>query len=207
MEIFTLKIRKGQAGRAFPFDRVYLVKYEDRGQIEKLFRHALVMPIEGVLRELLLTQIPDELVDHTVNRNDDALEPVEYSGGLEAWTEFIDRGWILVVPILTKWINQAMPKYLTNLKWYDGKRGVERAESGKTPFPNMTYLQTPERKIRPVCVVCPRFIEHQNGDCHLGQRVCYEALPLGLQNYFESGLKSPPPTENVKEPQVPDVDV
>jgi hypothetical protein len=198
MEIFTLKIKKGRAGKTFPFDRVYLVKYSDRELIEKLFRHALVMPIEGVLRELILENRPEEYIDHTIHRDDEALETQEYRG---EWTEFVDRGMIMVVPILTKWMNAAMPKYLMNLQWYEGRKAADHLNAG-TPLPAMTYLQTPGKKIRPVCVACPRFIEHQNGDCHLGQRVCYESLPLGLNNYFETGLGAPPPSRNVKESDV-----
>jgi hypothetical protein len=50
--------------------------------------------------------------------------------------------------------------------------------------------------------MCARYINHQNGECHPGQEICYENLSLGMFNYFKDGLDKPDPTPNIQEPEI-----
>lgn len=204
MHIYCLRVNKTVAGRAFPFDRVYLVKYDDRAVIDQLFRYALVMPVENKLAAQLKALNTDVTTDRPFHRDDDA----RLTAG--DWFDDIEKGdWVLVVPLLPKWMHKNMPQYLTAERWFEAARN--RAKRGRrtatpttvreSPFSARAYLQTPHRKIRPICVVCPRVILHQNGECQLGERVCFESLPLGLTNHFEEALSLPEPSPNELEPE------
>ena len=99
-----------------------------------------------------------------------------------------------------------MTQYLTAERWFDTRNSRRRgrvitSRSKPSPFSNRAYLQTPHRKIRPICVVCPRVILHQNGECQLGEKVCFESLPLGLTNHFEEALSMPDASPNELEPE------
>ena len=193
MEVFGLRIKRTQAGKSFPFDRIYIVRHKDKDVIEKLFRYALVMPLDGDLKERLLTLLKEEK---------DALEfddqPHDRSTGGRAPNPaslFSHGDWVVAVPILPKWAKKNVPRYLVAQGWYAESR---RKKANDEPFPKHTFLLTPEKKIRPVCVACPRFILHQNGDCKLGDRVCLDTLPMGLINHFDEAPFTPPEVNQVE---------
>lgn len=206
--IYCLRVNKTVAGRSFPFDRVYLTRYEDREVLDQLFRYALVLPLEEKIKEQLLGLKIDRTKVHGFERDDDAVLQTA------TWEREISEGeWVLAVPVLPKWLSKSVPRYLTAEAWFDAKAGAAASKNARrrrrsrvgtnnpSPFTNRAYLQTPQKKIRPICVVCPRMILHQNGECELGEAICYESLPLSLANHFEEGLSVPEATPNELEPE------
>ena len=196
MNVYTLKINKKYVGKEVPFDRVYLAEYDDVGAYDELFRYALVMPMTAELAKTLRDYArPDEFYNRTFERDDDdnAAQGVSES----EWSDFLSKEWVVAIPILSKYAKDALavPRYLTTPGWQAAKKGRVKP----SPFSEYTYLQTPERKIRPVCALCPRYILQQEGQCSLGQRVCYETLPLGFNDYYTEGLNAPEAPENEKE--------
>lgn len=206
MEVFCLRVGKDTAGKKFPFDRVYIVNYEDRAVIEQLFRYALVLPVEGVLREQLEAVKPDSYTNRTFDRNDAESAPAKID--TTDWVNlFKDGEWVMVVPLLPKWMKRNVPQYLVAESWYD-RHMVRVKGKGKTavavrpsPFTGRSYLQTPHKKIRPICVVCPRMILHQNGECQIGEKICFESLPLGMVNHFDETMALPEQQPNMREPE------
>lgn len=217
MDVYSLRVRRDQVGAAFPFDRIYLVHYQDRGYVEKLFRHALVMPLEGELLAALKTQKLDVTVDRPFERDDEESTPNEQpkKNTLE---KLLEKGdWILVVPILNRWMKEAAerikknaeqpqkekghaaPRYVMSPKWFGGRRGRHRIDQKLNIIPTHAYLQLDGKKVRPICVMCPRNILHQNGECHVGQAECVTHLSLGLKNHFKEGLEAPNAAPNMKE--------
>jgi hypothetical protein len=201
MEVFCLRVAYREAGRTFPFDRVYLVNYDNRDVIERMFRYALVLPVEGELRTMLEAVSLDQYVNRTFHRDDAENASTKLPAG--AWVDMIKSGeWILVVPLLPKWMHKNMPRYLTAENWYAATKakGQRYKRVQRTsPFTNRSYLQTPHKKIRPICVVCPRMVLHQNGECQIGEAICFESLPLGMVNHFEEAAALPEPMPNVLE--------
>lgn len=202
MDVFSLRVNRTHAGRLFPFDRVYLVRHEKREVIEQLFRYAIVMPVDTALLDILLQLTPDEFVyRHQTRQEDEGKKKSLGDKAAASWGAQMRSGeWVMAVPILTKWAQkhmQNLPRYLTAKNYYAGAKG--KAREAVSPYSNLTYLQLPGKKVRPVCVICPRFINHQNGECQPGQKVCYESLGLGLQSHFAEGLQAPEPAENVLE--------
>lgn len=206
MESFCLRVGKDTAGRKFPFDRVYLVHYDDRWVIEHKFRFSMVLPVEGVLLAQLEAVRPSKYTNRTFDRNDHEGLPTKLDAS--DWTSLIRDGeWLLVVPLLSKWMAKSVPRYLVAESWYDqhtvyvSGKGKQRSAKRESPYTNRSYLQTPGRKIRPICVVCPRMILHQNGECQIGEKVCFESLPLGMVNHFEESQALPDALPNAREPE------
>ena len=206
MEVFCLRVGKDMAGKKFPFDRVYIVNYENRAVIEQLFRYALVLPVEGALRTQLESVKPDTYTNRTFNRDDkeSTSEKIDASDWVEL---FKDGEWVMAVPLLPKWMKKNIPQYLIAETWYSqhtvrvAGKGKQKSARRESPFTNRSYLQTPHKKIRPICVVCPRMVLHQNGECQIGDKVCFESLPLGMVNHFEESLSIPESQPNVQEPE------
>lgn len=202
MDLYCLRVKRETAGKTFPFDRVYMARNGEHGVFKKMFRYALILPVENTLTNLLIDYVTIEAGEaHPFNRDDSAPAPTA-----EEWQELITSDqWVLAVPILAKYVASNMPRYLTAAGKYrdpTGKvkrrrrRGAPVMTEVKEPFPTLTYLQTPEKNIRPVCIACPNFINHQNGHCRLGEDICYTSLALGVHNHFKEGMDAPAPSRN-----------
>lgn len=208
MDVYCLRVRKESAGKVFPFDRVYLAENGKHLVFKQMFRYALVMPVEAELKGMLKEYVKIDKGDaHPFHRDDTALPPTH-----ENWSELLDAtDWVMAVPVLPKYMKGNMPRYLTAagryrvaleenggkpVRPYRQKKGV-RVPAIEDPFPSLTYLQTPEQNIRPVCIACPRFILHEQGHCRLGEPICYTSLALGVKNHFEEGLSAPAAPENI----------
>ena len=196
-EIYCLRVKRDTAGKTFPFDRVYLARNGEHSVFKKLFRYALVLPVENSLVNLLVDYVTVEGSEiHNFDRDDNA-------GGITAdeWKALVTGGeWVMAVPILAKYIKENMPRYLTAAGKYRDPTGKPKRRRGRPtiaevaePFPSLTYLQTPDQNIRPVCIACPNYINHQNGHCRLGEDVCYTNLGMGVKNHFQEGLDTPVP--------------
>lgn len=204
MELYSLRVARSQAGESIPFDRVYAVKHRDRAHIERLFPAALVMPVDSVLKGMLAQIELREVRTRPFARG--AAE--ERSPEIGELVKLLDSGdWILVVPLLPKWVPDIVdpegpghegPRYLTSKRWFK-ERHPKRLEVGAA-FPHeLAYLQIRGRKVRPICVACPRLMEHQMGLCKFGEPDCYDHLSLGMANHFREGLNAPEAPGNVKE--------
>ena len=201
MWIHNLRVKRQDVGTSFPFDRVYLLRHEDRAAIERLFRVALVLPVDGEMKKALNDLSIDEVVVRGHERNDNESAPRRVRE--RPMEHLLEHDSVLVVPMLARWSrewnNQSgggergrgreAPRYFTSPKWIVGKRGRERA--GRRLLSNLAYLQLPGRKVRPVCTVCPRFIGHHTGECQPGNEPdCYRLLALGTKSYWNEGLRA-----------------
>jgi hypothetical protein len=209
-EVQTLRVRRTRGKKVFPFDRVYLVRYEDRDYAKQLFRYALVLPVIGSLAYLLKQAVPDTVVFRPHDRNDQASVPTKIDP-LE-WDTFVDEGkWVMIVPLLTKYFVkeiEAHPRYLAAQEWVrlrDTEAGHSKADPQypRDGIPSLSYLQTPDKNIRPICAACPRFIHHQAGECEIGQEICFNNLPMGTLDYFKQGLETPEASRNIYEEEIP----
>lgn len=207
--IYNLRVRRNVVGSGFPFDRVYLCRHGEHECFKQLFRYALILPVDDTLKTMLIRNaVPEEYTNLPFARDDNQGTRELTSA---EWAELLNNGnWVMAVPILTRFIRKAIPRYLTAAEWYrdrykrTGRRKRKKLPSKPSPFPGMTYLQTPEKDIRPICVMCSRFILHQNGECSPGQKVCFEDgnLTVGVTDYFQEGLDAQQPSSNINEPEV-----
>jgi len=202
MDLYCLRVRRETAGKMFPFDRVYIARNGEHTVFKEMFRYALILPVEEGLKNLLLDYVKiDSGEAFPFERDDEVPAPVDAE-----WKALLDEGeWVMCVPILAKFVASNMPSYITAAGKYRDPTGAvrrRRRTAGANPvmadpFPTLTYLQTPDQNIRPVCVACPNFINHQNGHCRLGEEICYSSLSLGLGNHFQKGLELPAAPTNV----------
>jgi hypothetical protein len=195
-ELYCLRVKRETAGKTFPFDRVYIARNGEHHIFKKLFRYALVLPVETGLTNLLVDHVEIEAGNaHPFDRDDAEKPPTA-----DEWKTLITtEEWVMAVPILAKYLASNMPRYITAAGKYRDPTGKPKKRRRRSPamvevsepFPNLTYLQTPEQNIRPVCVACPNFINHQNGHCRLGEDICYTSLAMGVHNHFDEGMKAP----------------
>jgi hypothetical protein len=201
MDLYCLRVKREVAGKTFPFDRVYMARNGEHTIFKKMFRYALILPVENSLVNLLIDHVTIESASaHPFNRDDEQKAPTATE-----WQDLVtSEDWVMAVPILSKYVSSNLPRYITAAGKYRHPTGGKKGRRGRRrggmvevtePFPNLTYLQTPTENIRPVCVACPNFINHQNGHCRLGEDICYTNLSLGLTNHFKEGLDVPPPSE------------
>jgi len=204
MDLYCLRVKRESAGKTFPFDRIYMARNGEHTVFKKMFRYALVLPVENSLTNLLIDHVTIESgAAHPFDRDDEQGAPTAAE-----WQELItSEDWVLAVPILSKYVASNMPRYITAAGKYrfpsagngTGRRISRRRREAmaevREPFPTLTYLQTPTENIRPVCIACPNFINHQNGHCRLGEDICYTNLALGVHNHFKEGMDAPAPAD------------
>lgn len=202
MHVYNLRVKRQYAGKKFPFDRVYLAKNGEHKVFQKLFRYALILPVESELKQLLSTDMVLQISNAIPFDRDDKAKGVTQ----DEWVALLEDGhWVMCVPILPKFVAGNLPRYLTAAGAYrlpkNSLARKKKVAGGALPeiFSSLTYLQTPEKNIRPVCVACPRFILHQNGECSLGESICYESLALGVQNHFQEAMSVPEAPPNFLE--------
>lgn len=195
MQIACIKYGITAAGRDVPFDRVYIAQHADRKVLRGLFPYALVMPITEDIRKAMLEATPQRVL-HFGNR--DRVGVVKSMTQPEYESILTSNEWVLVVPILTKFVKQNMPRYLLNARWANA-RTSKHDYRHKDILPALAFLQTPEQIIRPVCAACPRFFEHQAGKCRVGSYVCFESLALGGVDSVGMDNGAAPAPEDVRE--------
>jgi hypothetical protein len=175
MPAISVYLSKRRAGKIIPFSRFYLVDYEDRHLIERLFPFSIVMPLNEAYLDRIAKCVPAHIVTHTREEtlNDDPMDMMDAFERRERWKKLLDyehREWVFVFPILPDGKKNFAPRSL-GAQWGEGERDT-------VTFTDMAYLQMPGRKVRPPCLACPRYILQQAGQCKLGDPICYETLAL-----------------------------
>lgn len=211
MTVHRVKISRNLAGKKFPFDYLYLVKLEDKAHIASMFQYSIVMPVleemEYFLKNIRLETATK--ISHVRGVETTAMSQRKNSS-LGTLIDFSQK-WLAVIPLLPKIRSAKAGQtrnanYITAAGWlrYNtvtvpkvkgskaskmsaGKRllqafdGQAVTDPENPAFNAQAYLQTPEKAIRPPCKMCPRVILHRAGSCNLGDAICYQELPLGIQ--------------------------
>ena len=202
MEVYSLRVARsrGKDTLSFPWDRVYLARYGSHQVFKRLFRYAFILPVGPALRHLLGEIAVDQYIERNATRTEN--EGVAVTPPKADWQKLLKGDqWVMAVPILTRYVESEMPKYIVAS---DNVRDAREhfKSKGLEVFPTASYLQTPDKDIRPICIACPLQIQHQAGGCNLGDPECYTTLSLGRSDYFKEGLTAPEPSENVKEAEM-----
>lgn len=205
--IIDIHIQRNAAGVQIPFDKVYLIRSDDKDLVPKIFGYGLVLPLTDEIKAALYTLRPASMTRKHFRRNDEhKAMPVKIDDKLvtnlgisktdieDWWQKFgdeIDLGKrLVVIPILTSTARRKIrPRYMANQKWFGllNQQTIKRRKRLPVygtdivqPISDYAYLATPLKapndKIRPLCSICPRMMQHIQGDCVPGQLVCYTAL-------------------------------
>jgi hypothetical protein len=191
--ILDIHIHRKAAGNTIPFDKLYLVRKEDRELIPKIFGYALVLPFNDELRTALANLKPSFITKKHFRRNDDDKDVSIFGSKREsahtvhAWwdtffTEHDVANRVVVIPVLTSTVRKHIkPRYLVAKKWEETqKKKNKRLPQAPVLLSEYAYLATPlaapDDKIRPICNICPRHLLHVQGECMPGQKVCYSSL-------------------------------
>lgn len=209
MFIHKLRVSRAIAGKKLPFDLLYLVNFKDREHIENLFSYSIVMPLKSETLEMFEGLAIHKHVHQPHERGEtQELFIHKEAPSLKTLLDFENERWLCVIPLLprTKKNGEGMrhPAYLTARKWKladntlsvmgaSARKRLSKVLAAKMPtetpyarspnnaFNDQAYLQTPEKALRPPCLMCPRYILHTQGDCQLGDLECFGNLPLGIQ--------------------------
>lgn len=214
-EILKVKIDRHTAGNRIPYDVVYLFPRNQRSLIARLFDYALVMPFEDSFKEVIF-KLPLSKVSHLKQyRDDDAVGLAVQKTPNNPWDELrtkyaLDDRLVVVPLLMSKGLNKYKPRYITSKQWFIrllNKPRRERHAQSKTALftqsmlatdvakvpsavSDLAYLLTPfpepENIIRPICSICPRNLQHLQGQCIPGMQVCYETLNLNLKANSET---------------------
>jgi len=203
--IVKLKIHRNEAGVTIPYDTLYLFSRKHRELIPKIWQYALVLPLEEEFLKVIYRLTPTQTSHFKFNRDDEAEKvPVlkdlpstrnsEYVVMKTAWWDDLFekhslKERVVVVPILTtKRQDKLFPKYLASSKWFERRapqRNRYRSAEVVIPAPainDLAYLATPlpepNNVIRPICSICPRNMQHLQGECIPGMPICYQSLDL-----------------------------
>lgn len=130
---------------------------------------------------------------HKVPRKEHDAAKEEFWNALFEDHDLEDR--VVVIPVLTsKLKNKLRPRYLGSERWFEkqlvqiqhrGRRGRDnrRGENLDPALSDLAYLATPypapNDKIRPICSICPRNLQHLQGECIPGMPICYKSLDFG----------------------------
>ncbi len=125
---------------------------------------------------------------------------------------------LVVVPVLmSKQREQYKPRYLTSKQWFirtisrynnrDRKKGqtkeslfnkamsateVAKFEPAVSDLAYMvTPFEAPDNVVRPICSICPRNLQHLQGQCIPGMQVCYETLNFNLKAPEKVSVEDP----------------
>lgn len=184
MPAISVYLSKRRAGKIVPFTRFYLVSFDERHLIERMFEYAIVMPMNDAYIDRVRKCTPVKLSRHHIEATleDDPADIMAPEERRERWRrllgEDIGNEWVFVFPILPRGDKNFAPRDL-GADWTTGR--VRRGEPARdTPaFTELAYLQLPgKKKLRPPCMVCPRYLQQQAGECQLGQSICYDTLSL-----------------------------
>jgi len=193
--IIDIHIQRNVAGAQIPFDKLYLMKPDQKELLPKIFGYAIVMPLSEDIKEVIYKLNPSALTKAHFRRNDDDKAvplALDKQRVLSWWKDFneeydIDNR-LVVIPVLTSLARRKIrPRYLANKKWFAANVQRQRTKQKNLPqsqtvnaLSDYAYLATPldapQDKIRPLCSICPRMLRHIQGDCLPGQPVCYDAL-------------------------------
>lgn len=181
MPAISVYLSKRRAGKIVPFTRFYLVNFDERHLIERMFKYSIVMPMNEAYLDRVTKCTPVKLSRHHIEATlvDDPADIMSAEERKARWTKLLglDAGneWVFVFPLLPRGDQNFAPRDLgadwsvTSRK--EGKRDTQ-------PFTELAYLQLPDRKVRPPCLICPRYLQQQAGECSLGQQICYTTLSL-----------------------------
>jgi hypothetical protein len=199
--IHKLKVAVSQV-KHFPFDIVYIVDQSLQDLLPRLFPYSLVLPLNNDLVRRLSRVDVDETGSITACQKS-ARTPADVRHGRAMLSCLISeetlRRSFLVVPVLprihartrSKRRKDRNPAYLVANRYRAGNfekvgRGpFERVITRDAPFfhffNDAAVMFTPRGPKQPVCLMCPRHLEHVQGKCFLGEQVCYESLVIQPQ--------------------------
>lgn len=203
--LVKIKFHRNHAGTVFPYDAIYLMRREDQHLISKIFGYALVLPLEKEFTKSLFGVKPQVLSHFKFSRDDAAInQEIKADGAPEKWwTELFQEHRlherVVVVPVLTSNIKEkTIPRYLSSKKWFlrqERTRGRRYSKPEKKPsemthaISELAYLATPlappHDTVRPLCGICPRAMQHLQGECIPGMEICYKSLDFNKINFVK----------------------
>jgi hypothetical protein len=211
--VLAIKIQGSQVSEGFPFDKVYLARKDSLPDLLDSFPYCLSFPMEsthaGILKHLRVHYTAQQGLGRAaapkwVGPSSEA-SPRDSESGSAIWglsTDFVvsslsrsladfsrdTEGWSVVIPVLTKYTKKsggAKPAYLVTKKLFSGSG----PSAGGALSDSVSLHRRGSEPLSPPCLACSRLMSHLQGDCELGNSVCYESMSFDNDSYFQRGLE------------------
>jgi len=180
---FIVRVSRSMAGREIPFDKIYLFRRQDQHRLPLIFKSAMVFP----MTKRFVSQIECVLKDYG-----DVYKTFPYFRGCHVGyanvVESLQKNrneFVALVPVLftreghTHFDKKKMgrkkeasfPTYLIAQPGTDSNIKIL-----KKALSSHAYFISDGKIIRPICLMCPLHQKFLQGQCHLGERNCYEYM-------------------------------
>lgn len=196
--ITKIKIKAGEVRAHIPFDVLYLIHKDFQHLLSQVFPYALCFPVSDDIAQRLAA-IPVDETEHIAHekcgpKRDSTTRVTEQYLGAPLREHFALIPILPCVPatVRAKGCRDKFPAYLVadsyrvgvdqrKPRTHKGVCSVVRKDKDAALaafFNDFAVLFTPTGHVRPICVQCPRHLEHVQGKCSLGDLVCYESLVI-----------------------------
>jgi hypothetical protein len=199
-----LRVERREAGMEIPFDKMYFFKKEDEPLFPRVFKNAMVLPINTELAKQITKVVSADkrlsfkAYPFTRSGEQTLLNTMSRQRPLE---DIIDKRkeYRALVPVL-------FTKYGTKL--LKGKRRKGRRKHSVFPayliarpdreatvgmlrraLSVRAYFILDGKAVKPICLMCPRHQYWLQGDCHMGEKICYTHLAQAKQGDLVLGVK------------------
>ncbi len=155
--IIDIHIHRTSAGVSIPFDKIYLIKPEDKELIPRIFGFGIVLPFSDEMKDAVFTLRTAHISRKHFHRyddhkriqptiNDSAIVGEKHSAAsLKRWWQELDAeinlsSRLVVVPVLTSIARRRIrPRYLANKKWFS--TNVQRHKTKEVGRKKKTTLE------------------------------------------------------------------
>ena len=201
---FILRVERSDAGMTIPFDKMYFFKKEDESLFPRVFKNAMILPINMQLAKQI------EAVMEKNSKPQFKAFPFNRAGErslLNATVryhplkEIMDtrKEYLALVPVLftkygTKLLkgtrrkgrrkHSVFPAYLiARPNRPDTVSMLRRALSARS------YFILDGKAVKPICLMCPRHQYWLQGECNMGETDCYTHLAQAKQSDLVLGVE------------------
>ena len=208
-EAIILRVKRTDAGRVIPFDKIYFFNTVDENVIAQVFPYALVLSITKGFSDMIGNTFGTEVQvkDYPLRRCDEGLkksniERLDFLYG--AIQQNTTSKYLAVIPTLYRAVKNyssdgVYPSYLFSKKVTRARKHKYKAEEAlfsyrvnllKKMKSVRSYILIDGEKTRPICLACPKHIQALNGQCFFGGAECYMNIMQTSPSVFVRGVQA-----------------
>jgi hypothetical protein len=204
-------VERNVAGGSYPFDKTYFFKKEARGLVPRIFPHAFVIfpnkPFVKMIENAVARGVCQAGKVYPMARSDeDKLKKMVSDQNPIQDVIFNYKKYIGVIPILFLQDRKkgkkknVKPAYLhASSKVKPGRYYGKKKKAHMQALENMqrmmrdavtgrSYLLSEGEEFRPVCSICSNSLAMITGQCHLGDKECFDKLAQTKPSDFRKNM-------------------
>lgn len=202
---FVLRVERNSAGMRIPFDKMYFFKKEDEILFPRVFKDAMVFPVNTQLAKQIdetvrqSKELPLRAFPHARSQEQKLLETATQD---HPFGKIVSKRkeYLALVPVL---FTRYGSKLLKESKRRKGRRKHSVFPAYLIARPNReatidmlrralsvrAYFILGGRVVKPICLMCPRHQYWLQGACHIGEDNCYTHLAQAKRSDLVLGVE------------------